>query len=139
MKSAEVYRTVSRRIRRGSYVAPILWYCSSAATCVAFFMGLAWGLVGLVVSINLGFLVNHVRLRNKLAWIVSERPDLVYWAHPTNRHERYSDDALQACSSLMLHLRNGWHFEVDLDSSDMVAFVAWLIAVNPSVRIGPYD
>lgn len=93
-------------------------------------------LAGLLFS--LGF--QHVRSRDILARAVSERPQLVFWAHPTVVPAQncwlFAHTKLQF---LMLHLRTGQQFEAGLLPQEVDAFVKWLTTHNPSVRIGAYD
>jgi hypothetical protein len=141
MQSSEVYRLLARRIRRGLVIFPLLGFIS------AVFCGLAlgspagrpWAAAASLASFLLFLGFDHVRKRNVSAHKVSSNPQLVYWAHPTGRHQPLAINAINNCTFLMLHLRDGTAFEVGLPTAQMRAFIAWLGERSPSIRWGAYD
>lgn len=130
-----------RRLRRGALLFRILWLSSIGLTGLALLLPehryLAIGIFPLAILFALG--MEHVSKRHISAWKVSKDPNLVYWVHPTSKHESAINDSMEDCKSLTLHLRDGCQFEVDLPPSDIRTFLAWLKEENPAVRWGNYD
>ncbi len=141
MQPPEVYRLLSRRVRRGEIIFGVLsfvLYASSVAALVTGRGSLAFGTFP--AGLLCGLALQHVRDRNASARIVSENPHLVFWAHPTviPYHNRWLF-RFTRLHFLMLHLRDGKQFEAGLSPGEMRSFVAWLTEQNPSVRMGDYD
>jgi hypothetical protein len=142
MQPPEVFRLLTRKIRRGGIMFRILWLVSLGCTGAALFVPgfRSWAVAGFLASMlfMLGWI--HVRGRYLSALAVSEHPQLVYWAHPTRaKDNRVSDDAINDCKLFTLHLRDGTQFQAHLSAKDTSNFIAWLKEQNPSVRFGPYD
>jgi hypothetical protein len=141
MEQPEAYCLFMRRVRRGAIIFKIL---SLVFTGVA---GLALATPGLRPWAAAAFLlgvccllgVRHVGGRYISARKVSENPQIVYWAHPTRPFESLSNDAIEECKLLLLHLRHGTQLEINLPPAEMRNFVAWLKERNSSMRWGAYD
>jgi hypothetical protein len=141
MQPPEVLRLLTREIRRGGITFRILWLvsigCTGAALLVPGFR--CWAVAGFLASMlfMLGWI--HARARYLSAWVVCDRPQLVYWAHPTQaKDNRISEEAIDDCKLLTLHLRDGTQFQARLSAEEMRSFIAWLIEQNPSIIWGAY-
>lgn len=141
MEAPEVYRMLSRRIRRGIVIFGAL----AIGLCVLSGVALAnreraWGASAFSAALlfHLGF--QHVRSRDIAARKISEQPQLVYWAHATVIPSRQQQLlALTNVQSLTLHLRDGTQFDACLAPDEMMKFTSWLTERNPSMRKGTYD
>jgi hypothetical protein len=140
MTSSEIYRMLSRRARRGAIICSALWIASFAAIVWASVTagGQPWVVAALLASILLYLAFNHVRKGKFLAWSVSEKPQIVYWAQHNAVTERFSPDVIDF-KSVTLHLRTGQQLEVHLGTAEMRDFITWLLDRNPSIRLGQYD
>lgn len=142
MQSPEVFRLLTRKIHRGAIGSRILSIVSMICACVAipFPGGLPWAIAAFFVSLLFVVLWVHVRGRGLEAFKVSENPKLVYWAHPTGSSDGLvSIEAVERCTLLTLHLRDGSHFQARLSRDEMDRFILWLKERNPSIRWGFYD
>jgi len=141
MKEPRVYSHFKRRIRRGIVFFHILWFVSVAFGGVMLVTPgrRCWAVVGLLMGILSGLAGRHVRERYISVRKVSENPQIVYWAHPSRPFERLSNEKIEECKQLILHLKDGTQVEVDLPPAEMGEFIAWLKENNPSIRWGPYD
>jgi hypothetical protein len=97
-----------------------------------------WVVAAVLASILFYLALSLVRKGISLAWNVSEKPQLVYWAQPSTLSEKFSPDLIDF-KFLTLHLRNGRQLEVHLPPTEMRELITWLKDRNPSVRLGPYD
>src|SRR5262245_60380170 len=112
MQAQEVYRLLSRRIRRGLIVfgalSVVLWISSGLALANR---QIAWAVAEFMTAILVGLGFRHVRSRDISARIISSNPQVVYWVHPTvvpAKEQwllRYT-----TVNSLSLHLRDGSQF-----------------------------
>jgi hypothetical protein len=141
MQLPETYRSFMRRVRRGGIVLRILSlvFIGLGGLALATPGFRPWTAAAFLLAVSCLLGVRHVGSRYVSAWKVSENPQIVYWAHPTTRHEHLADGAIQECELLTLHLRDGTQFELGLPPGDMRDFVTWLSERNASVRFGAYD
>jgi len=141
MESTEVYRLLTRQIRRGLIVFPTLGLVSCAFGGVVLNTATLrpWALAALLAGINLFLGWNHVRKRAVAARKVSQNPRIVYWSHPNTRIRPLSYEAIEECTLITVHLRDATQLEVGLPPAQMRSFVAWLKEQNPTIRWGVYD
>jgi hypothetical protein len=141
MDSSEVYRLLSRRVRRGVVVFGALSLVCCIASGLAFAeKQTAWAVAGFEGAILLGLGFRHVRGRDISARKLSSNPQLVYWVHPTviPANEQWTLQ-LTTVQSISLHLRDGSQFDACLSPTEMESFFTWLKCQNPSMRMGAYD
>ena len=136
MEAPEVFRMLTRRIRRGFWIC-LIFFCLTSAlgmTLLILSVGRQWAVLSFVAAMH--FYVWRIFAARKMrsAVTVSQNPHHVYWVRPTTIQ-------LSACSDtfIALHLRDGAELEVGLPIDEVRRFVAWLSEHNPSLRIGAYD
>jgi hypothetical protein len=140
MELPKGYCLFIRRLRRGGIIFRVLWIVLIALTGFSL-IGPYWGwtVAAFTVGVQCMMGMRHVGERYVAASKASENPQIIYWAHPSTPHEHLSDDAMDDCKLITLHLRDGHQFEVGLPSEEMRDFIAWLKERNPSIRWGKYD
>jgi hypothetical protein len=134
---------IDHRIARWLVISTILWYASVALLVCSMIAGLPGIVPALIVLLIFTLHMVIVRDRNNQACRIAENPQLVDWVHPLSGHQLMSgsfvSDAIDDCTSLLLHLRDGTTFKAELPASQMRVYVAWLAQRNPSVQWGGYD
>src|SRR3990172_5107491 len=150
MQSSEFYRMLIPSLRGAVIISSILWYVSIACGGVALFVpgGRPWAVIAFIAGVMFYLWSANLRKMNEAAYMISENPEVVYWAHPMGQHQPLSDDSIDdyTCPNpmlrrtfLRLHLRDGTQFEFGLPPAEMRRLVTWLRERNPSVRLGAYD
>jgi hypothetical protein len=141
MEPNEIYRLLSRRMRRGVIIFGTLFVVLCISCGLAFAdKQTSWAVASFVTAILMGLAFRHVRSRDTAARKIASNPHLVFWAHPTvipaNQQWLLRYTTVQ---SLSLHLRDGGQFDACLSSNEMETFISWLMAQNPSIRMGAFD
>ena len=141
MDSSQIHSMLTRNIRRGLIIFPILKLIAIVFCVIALMTdGLRpWAALSFVASIIFFVGFNNVRKRAKAAEKVSRDPQIVYWAHPSTGHEPLSGNSIHECRILTLHLRDATQLEVNLPLKQMHSFIAWLKEKNSTIRWGFYD
>ena len=101
--------------------------------------GKPWGVSGACVFGVFYYACLQMRAKERVGVRVSEKPELVYWVHPTVLSQALSKDSILSVSLITLHLRDATQFEVSMAPNEMRSFIEWLQSRNPAVRIGPYE
>ena len=138
----QVFRLLTRQMPNRVIIFQLLQIAFMACSIMTlFFWGsFPWAIAAFLASLI--FTLGWVLTRQKciIAWTLSKNPQLVYWAHPTRaKDDRVSDDPINDCKLLTLHLRDGTQFQARLSMEEMRSFITWLRERNPSVRLGAYD
>ena len=141
MQSTEVYHMLVRRPRRGRFIFGTLALSLYFSTGVFLVAGRgSWAAAAFLAGLLCALGFHHVSEREASGRSVAEKPQLVFWAHPTiiPAQSRWLF-AFTHLHFLMLHLRDGRQFEAGLPPDEMSTFISWLTEQNPTMRMGTYD
>lgn len=135
MQSPEVFRLLTRRIRRGFWICRVLWWITAALFVVLLFfpVGRLWAVAALIASIHFYIGSAFAARKMRTAVTISEDPGQVYWVAPTTPPPLLSD------TFITFHLRDGAKLEVGLPIDELRRLLPWLKQHEGSLRVGAYD
>ena len=134
LSSADIFRVLTTKFRRGGRICFALFILSVAGLIVSFIYHHTWGGVSafiLCVASKAGAMILHQK--NELAYRISQEPALVYWAHPCRSF------VLGYTCILTLHSRTGRALELATSKEQALLVTTWLRQHNPAIRVGDYD
>lgn len=131
---------IAKKVRRGAFVFSVLFVLTLSLATIAMQLGeVAWAVCAFTWAWVFGFLTLHLRRKHEIAVWLSHNPDDLFWVHPADPNGLVLDQTFEVCGKVVLHMKNGCSFELQLDSQARGQLDEWRKKTEAGVRWGPWN